>query len=86
MWAAIKLFFLDNAAAIMAKAAMLFAAIGAVAAVYRAGAKSERNDQLEVDLENAKEALKQDAIIGGNSDVGGMRTKLSEALRRKRNS
>lgn len=86
MWAAIKLFFSSNAVAIIGKLALLAGAIGAVFAVYRAGGKAEKVDQLEMDLENAKDALKQDGIVAGNSDVGGMSAKLSEALRRKRNS
>ncbi len=86
MWAAIKLFFNTNAVALAEKAVALIALLGAAMAVYRAGAKAQRVDQLETDLENAKEALKQDAIVAGNSDVDSMRNKLSEALRHKRDS
>ena len=86
MWAAIRLFFANNWLAIAAKAAIVFGFLGAVLSVYRAGAKSEENKNIKEELRNAKENLAQDGIVAGNDDVDGMRTKLSEALRRKRNS
>jgi len=83
MWASLKLFFSTNAAAIMGKAALLAAV---VMAVYRAGGKAQENEHNKKELEHAKEALAQDAVVAGNSDVSGMRDRLSAALRRKRDS
>lgn len=37
-------------------------------------------------LDNAKKIIQQDRVVSGNSDTGGMREKLSAALRRKRDS
>jgi len=86
MWAAVKLFLRDNWLWFLAKAAIVLGVLGAVAAVYRAGKKAEQNDVMKKDLGYAKEALKQDAAIASNSDVDGMRVRLSKALRRKRDA
>lgn len=86
MWAAIKLFFSSNALAIAEKAMLVLGALGAVAAVYRAGAQAEKNDNIEEELSYAKKSLQQDSAIAGNSDVDGMRSRLSAALRRKRDA
>lgn len=84
MWAGLKLFFRSNALAIIQRGAIILGAIGAIAAVYRAGGKAEENENTKKELGYAKEIIKQDATVAGNSDVDGMRLRLSEALRRKR--
>lgn len=86
MWTAIKLFLKANWLALAEKAALVGSIIGAIYAVYRAGGKAKENDTIKKELGYAKEALKQDATVAGNTDVDGMRIRLSEALRRKRNS
>lgn len=86
MWTAIKAFFSANAVVLMEKGALLLGLLGAVATIYRAGSRAEQNDNLNEELGHAKEALKQDAVVAGNGDIDGMRDRLSQALRRKRNS
>lgn len=83
MWASLKLFLTTNVASFMGQAVLLF--LG-VMAIYRAGGKSQENEHIKKELEHAKEALSQDAIVAGNSDVDGMRDRLSAALRRKRDA
>jgi hypothetical protein len=86
MWAAISSFLASRWLAIVERAAIIATVLGMAAAIYRAGAKSEENRNIKEELRNAKENLAQDGIVAGNDDVDGMRTKLSEALRRKRNT
>lgn len=86
MWLAIRTFFVSNWLAIVEKLGLLFGIMGAVWGVYRAGSRAQENESMKEELKHAKEALNQDAIIAGNGDVDGMRSRLSEALRRKHNS
>ncbi len=86
MWLAVRTFFSNNAAALLAKLAVAASLLGAVAAVYRAGTRAQENKNMREELGHAKEALRQDGIVAGNSDVDGMRDRLSEALRHKRDS
>lgn len=56
MWAAVKLFFSDNAAKIIEWLGILGAVGAAVQAVFSAGKKSEKSAELQQTLDNVEKA------------------------------
>lgn len=50
------------------------------------GRNGEKIKRVEKDADNAKEIIRQDNIVHGNSDAAGMREKLDAALRCKRDT
>jgi hypothetical protein len=54
-------------------------------ALFKYGASSNQNQTLEKEIEKIKEVHgemeRQDSIVAGNSDIGRMSQKLSDALR-----
>lgn len=64
------------------------ALLAVIAVFYRGkseGRNAERRDMAEQEVRDVKEILRQDAIVF-NGDAARMRDRLSEALRRKRDS
>lgn len=86
MLAAIGTFLAGRWLALVERMAIIATVLGTAAAIYRSGSKAEQNRNMKEELRYAKENLAQDSIVAGNDDVGSMRTKLSEALRRKRDT
>lgn len=63
---------------------IILAGIAVFFSIKQSGRNAERVDQLKKDNKNAKEIIRQDSVVStGDADI--MRTRLSTALRRKRN-